>query len=190
MKNKFCFFLSVLSFTILFEGGAAGQDMAASVYSIKPSDVEVPEGLQLGQYRRIIQPFKNWTLVCDEDLKKKKRICNISQIIVDRAAIMIFSWSLAATEAGKPVMILRVPPSVGKDKALIIQFPDREAPISVRTTACSSLVCIAMLPIERLMREQIGKQNTLQISYTTGGQETVVVHAPLMGLPTALSTIK
>lgn len=53
-------------------------------YSIKPSEVTVPPGAELGRYRRIIQPFENWNLICDENLKTMKKICNITQSIVDQ----------------------------------------------------------------------------------------------------------
>ena len=33
----------------------------------------VPQGAELGRYRRTIQPFENWELRCDENLKTKKK---------------------------------------------------------------------------------------------------------------------
>lgn len=63
---------------------AAGQ--VASTYRIKPSDVVLPPEVKLGDYQRTIRPFDNWTLICDENLKARKKVCNVSQIIETRPA--------------------------------------------------------------------------------------------------------
>jgi invasion protein IalB len=44
-----------------------------------------------GQYKRTIQPFENWTLICDENLKKKEKVCNLSQIISDASGNQVFA---------------------------------------------------------------------------------------------------
>lgn len=58
---------------------AAAQGAPPAGYAVKPSDVAVPEGETLGEFRRMIQPFKNWTLICDESLKSKRRVCKIGR---------------------------------------------------------------------------------------------------------------
>lgn len=167
---------------------AAGQEVSG-LYSIKPSEVAVPEGAELGRYRRIIQPFENWVLICDENLKTMKKICNVTQSIVDNYGQFIFSWSLAATEGGKPVMILRTRPGLGSKKPVILSFPGRKEPVSVETHACNPGVCIALLPVGPIMREQIGKAVTVGISYS-GTSETFAFEAPLKGVSAALAAIK
>ena len=52
---------------------AAGQEFSNSGYSIKPSEVSVPQGAELGRYHRTIQPFENWELRCDENLKRRRK---------------------------------------------------------------------------------------------------------------------
>lgn len=98
---------------MVLSGGAPAVGQGATPeprYWIKPSEVAIPPDVPIGMYRRLIRPFENWTLICDENLKSKQRICNVSQLVVDKAGNTVFSWSLAATAQGKPVMILRVPP--------------------------------------------------------------------------------
>src|SRR5215510_13257201 len=94
---------------LLFASAAAAeQSTLPSPYVVKPSDVAIPEGEQLGAFRRIIQPFKNWTLICDESLTSKRRVCNITQSIINQQGTFVFNWTLVATADGKPLMMMRV----------------------------------------------------------------------------------
>lgn len=180
----------------------SGQQLA-SAYSIKPSDVAVPEDVPLGEYRRIIRPYKNWTLICDEDLKKKQRICNVSQSIVDATGAVAFSWSLAATAGGTPMMIVRVPATVGKDQPIRFSFGKDGAAIIVKTADCDQRICIGMLPVDGRIKAYVDKGVVSEIFYvalpSTGpGRDpaavaaqlqAVTVQAPLEGLQAALSGI-
>ena len=169
---------------------AAGQEFSNSGYSIKPSEVSVPQGAELGRYRRTIQPFENWELRCDENLKAKKKICNITQTILDGAGQFAFSWSLAATEGGKPMMILRARPGLGQNKPVMMKFPGRDVPVIVETYACDANVCVTYLPVGPVLREQIAKEANVQLSYKDTAETTLVFEAPLKGLSAALAAIK
>lgn len=169
--------------------GAAGQETEQN-YFIRPSEVAVPEGLKWGEYRRTIQPFENWTLICDENLKKMKKICNISQSIIDRNNVQIFSWSLAATEAGEPLMIVRVPTSVDRKSAVSVAFPGRSKPVSVKLDGCDDKVCIGMLPVGPITREHIAKASEVTFTYATDQGGKVRVAAPLKGISQALAAIR
>ncbi|ATU92348.1 invasion associated locus B family protein [Phyllobacterium zundukense] len=168
----------------------AGQEIPGPLYSIKPSEVTVPEGAELGRYRRIIQPFENWVLICDENLKSMKKICNVTQSIVDQNGQFAFSWSLAATEGGKPLMILRTRPGLGVKKPVMLTFSSRREPVSVETYACDPGVCIALLPVGPILREQIAKGATVGISYEAAPAEPLAFDAPLKGVSAALAAIK
>jgi len=165
---------------------STGQEISPSGFSIKPSVVAVPKGAELGRYRRIIQPFENWELICDENLKAKKKICNITQSILDREGRFAFSWSVAATEQGKPIMILRTRPGLGMKKPL--NFPGRTEPVIAETYACDPSVCVALLPVGPVLREQIAKAAIVQISYQD--IENLAFEAPLQGVSAALAAIK
>lgn len=162
-------------------------------YSIKPSEVSLPADVPLGQYRRMIQPFRNWTLICDENLKVEKRVCNVSQTIVDAAGAAAFSWSLAATQAGDPLMILRAPPTVGAGNTIELSFDDGQAPVQVSVSGCNETVCIAYLPVGPRMRGYVGKKAVAEISYVRtpaqGPPVKVALRAPLDGLSDALAAI-
>lgn len=187
----------------LLVGVAHADQQLASSYSIKPSDVAVPDDVPLGEYRRIIRPYKNWTLICDENLKKKQRICNVSQSIVDDTGAVAFSWSLAATAGGAPMMIVRVPATVGKDQPIRFSFGKDSPAIIVKTSDCDQRICIGMLPVDGRLKAHVEKGVTAEIFYVAlpstaadrnpaavaAQLRTVTVQAPLEGLSAALSGI-
>jgi len=184
-------------------GPAAGQDQpGASVesgavqgsgpraFSIKPSEVAVPEGVAPGQYRRTIVPFQNWTLICDENLKAKTRVCNISQQIVDARGEVAFSWSLAGTAGGAPILILRPPASVGEGAAIRLAFTDKSKPVTVKTQGCDAKVCVAMIPLGPRLKAYIGGGKDVEISFPAAGQGGMtVIRTTFAGLPDALAAI-
>ncbi|MBZ9654984.1 invasion associated locus B family protein [Phyllobacterium lublinensis] len=170
---------------------AAGQEPASvPAYSIKPSEVTLPVGAELGRYRRLIHPFENWDLICDENLKTMKKVCNVTQTIVDKDGQLAFSWSLAATEGGKPMMILRTKPGLGVKKPVKLSFPGRTEPVSVETYACDPLVCVALLPVGPILREHIAKTSMVGVSYGAALGELIAFDVPLKGLSAALAAIK
>ncbi|MCI1002740.1 hypothetical protein HWD97_21950 [Ochrobactrum sp. C6C9] len=67
----------------------------------------------------------------------------------------MFSWSLAATKEGEPIMILRVPASGDHDSALSVSFPGRKKLVLVNFQGCDETVCVAMLPVGPVTREHI-----------------------------------
>ncbi|TPI40670.1 invasion associated locus B family protein [Mesorhizobium sp. B3-1-6] len=182
--------LAVISVVCLLLSGphAAGQG-AAPAYRIKPSDVAVPPDVKLGEYQRITRPFENWTLICDENLQARKKVCNISQSFIDQGQAIIFSWSLAADEKGKPFMILRAPSAAGAGSKLSLRFAGRKQPVDVQLQGCDASVCVGYLPVGPVLREQIGKETMVQVSYSLPSGATVSLDAPFKGLKTALSAI-
>lgn len=176
----------------LFLSGAhaAGQEAVAAGYRIKPSEVVVPPDATLGEYQRTTRPFENWTLICDENLKLRQRVCNVTQIVEDNAGLVAFSWSLAATKEGDPYMILRTPPAAARGGGLVsLKFEGRKEPINIKLEGCNQTVCIGMLPVGPIMREQISKNAAPTISYSTADGKTVSVTANLKGLSKAVEAI-
>lgn len=164
----------------------------ASDYAVKPSDVVLPADVPLGQYRRVMQPFPNWTLICDENLKKRQKVCNISQSIVDGHGNTAFSWSLAAAEDGRPFFILRVPAGVGREGSIVMRLADKGGDVSVAIEGCDTRVCVGYQQVGPRLRAAVGRGGPVGISYTAGtpaGSVEVSFFAPLAGLNEALSAI-
>ncbi|MDX8531170.1 invasion associated locus B family protein [Mesorhizobium sp. VK25A] len=150
----------------------------------------MPPDVKLGQYQRTTRPFENWTLICDENLQARKKVCNISQSFVDQSQAVVFSWSLAADEKGKPFMILRTPSATGAGSKLSLRFAGRKQAVDIPLQGCNASVCVGYMPVGPVLREQIGKETTAQVSYSLPSGATVSLDAPFKGLRTALSTIK
>ncbi|MET3648318.1 invasion associated locus B family protein [Phyllobacterium ifriqiyense] len=167
---------------------AGAQEAQVPRYHLKPSDVSVPEGAELGKYRRSIQPFGNWDLICDEDLKAMKKVCNVTQTILDGESNFVFSWSLAADDKGNPAMIMRVPATVGEGKEITLAFPSRKEKVSMTVRGCTPTNCLAYLPVGPVLRQEISKGGAARISFKTDAT-AVDLQLPLDGLGTALGAI-
>lgn len=159
-------------------------------YVVKPSDVALPADVPLGQYRRMTQPFQNWTLICDENLAKKQKVCNISQTVVNAAGATVFSWSLAATQDGQPFFILRMPPTVGEGRTIQLDLRDGGSVVAVPVKGCDATVCIAYQQVGPRLRAAVDKGLAVQVSYAAGSPpDTVSFRAPFQGLANALAAI-
>lgn len=167
-----------------------GNQAAAGGYKIKPSDVLVPQDVPMGKYRRITQPFENWILICDENLKTRRKVCNISQTFTDETGAQVFSWSLAANVDGKPFMILRVPPAIGPGSKISLRLGGMDRDVDVDVKACDASVCIGYQPVGPILRQEIVKETTARVSYSMGVGQDVSIDAPFKGLAAALSAIK
>lgn len=191
MKRRGAHGPPILALCLLLSGANAfGQEAAPPGFHIKPPEVALPAGVKIGDYQRIVRPFENWVLICDENLKTRQRVCNVTQSIENQAGQTAFSWSLAATNDGKPYMILRTAPIAKADGAVSLTFEGRKDPISVALDGCNQTVCVGMLPVGPVMREQISKNTAPVVSYATRDGRTISVTATLKGLSTAVAAIK
>jgi invasion protein IalB len=180
----------VMACLLLSGQNSAGQAPAGSDYRIKPSDVALPPNAKLGGYRRITQPFENWTLICDENLQARQKVCNVTQTIEDSAGRLAFSWSLAASKDGKPYMILRTAPDARYPGPISLRLQGQANPVKVQLDGCNATVCVGMLPVGPVLREQISKSATPEVSYETTGGRTVTLPATLKGLSKAVEAIR
>lgn len=159
-------------------------------YSVKPSEVVVPGDVAVGRYRRTFQPFPNWTLICDENLAKKRKVCNIAQTILGSDGAAVFSWSLAASQDGQPLFILRAPPALGADGTIALAIPDGGPLVRVKVRGCDATVCLAYQPVGQRLRAAVEKGLAVEISYAADTPSTpIVFRVPLQGLAQALAAI-
>ncbi|WP_404976305.1 invasion associated locus B family protein [Agrobacterium larrymoorei] len=157
---------------------------------IKEPDVKVPKGLDPGEFRRIIQPFENWTLICDENLRDKTRICNVTQTIIDQTNRVVFSSSIAATRGGQPFMIIRTLPGLDEKATITLDVPDGKGLLHISLDGCTESVCVGKVPVGPRLRPQIDRGNSIRFSYSTPDKHTVSVLIPLKGINDAVSAIR
>lgn len=169
---------------------AVGWVKLPSTYTVKPSEVAVPDGEQLGQFRRVIQPFENWTLICDESLKSKRRVCNLTQSIIDQHGAPVFNWSFVATADGQPLVVMRVPAAVGEGQPIGLSLGAKPDRIVAQTDRCDTAVCTATIAIGQMLRRHIQAGTDCTVTYDLPNHEEVSFQAPLAGLFAALSAMK
>ena len=176
---------TVLVFSIL--AGTALAAPAGPSFTVVPSSIQPPPGVELGSFRRSFQPFKNWTLVCDEDLSKKQRICNIRQEIAIEGAGTIFSWAMAATDNGQPRMLVTAPAAIGNGGEVMLSF-DGEASFAAKAT-CNERACTALIPVGPQIRRHITEKLDIGISFLAPPVGVVQFDAPMDGLGDALKAV-
>ncbi len=169
---------------------AAAQPAPSSSYMVKPSDVAVPPGETLGEFRRMIQPFLNWTLICDESLKSRRRVCNITQTIINGQGVVAFNWSLVATAEGKPLMVMRVPAAIGVGQPIELAMGAKPDRIMAQTDRCDAGFCFATIAIGDMLRRHIHTGTPCVVSYHLPEAGLITLEAPLDGLSGALSKLK
>ena len=162
---------------------AAGPD-----YRIKPPEIALPEGAARGSIRRLIRPFGPWTLICDEDLRRREKICNVSQSILDRAGAVVFNWSLTATRAGAPAFILRAPLAGPGRPTLSVRVAAAD-PQPVALARCDARQCLGFLEVTPALQGAIRAGSAVEIAYQSGA-DAVRFATTLDGLAGALAAIR
>ncbi|MBC8718333.1 invasion associated locus B family protein [Ochrobactrum sp. Marseille-Q0166] len=168
----------------------ATQSRVDHSYKIKPSGIQIPSGINPGEYRRVIEPFPNWTLICDENLKSRVRVCNITQNIVDEAGSDVFSWSLATMQNGQPTLILRVPPVLNIGDAINLRLDDHGSVVAAKVDGCNKDVCVAYQSVGPRLRAAIKKGAFVDVIYANrSAMEIVAFNTSLKGLSAALAGV-
>lgn len=189
MRNLFyALFYSLIVFSGIYP--AWSDEVGTKAFEVRPSIVTLPTGVEPGSYQRIIRPFQKWDLICDEDLKAMTKICNVTQTIEDHEGRFVFSWSLAATEAGKPMMILRVPADIIAQDRITLRFADQRQNLYIKIGACDVSACTAFVSLVPLIRKQIENKAPVRISYRSRGRGLVLFDAPMEGRSAAVAAIE
>lgn len=168
----------------------AGAPDPAPAYRLKPADIAVPEGAPRGSVRRLIQPFGPWTLICDEDLRVREKICNVSQTILDSSGAVAFSWSLSATRAGAPAFILRAPVA-GTLHPLLTLWIAAAGPREIDLARCDARQCLDFLPVTPGLLAAIRAGAAVEVAYRADPAAAPVrLSTTLDGLAGALAAIR
>lgn len=142
-----------------------------------------------GGMRRTIQPFDGWTLVCDEAVKLRQKVCNISQVVVDQSGDTAFSWSLAAKLGGAPVLIVRVNNGGTGGQAATLRLGADGRAVRVPLTECDHSLCLGLLPLDPLLAARIRRGDRAEITMTRDGRFTSF-ETSTAGLAAALKAVR
>lgn len=171
-------------------GAAAAASAHAAEGAIRPKPAEIGTADAPGEVRRIIHPFGDWTLVCDENLKKKQKICNVSQSFVNGDGATVFSWSLAATRGGTPVLILRARNDGSQEARTVkVAMAGLRAPQSVWLSTCDSAICVGYHEVGAEFGRKLRGGGEAEVTVTYAGKPTVVA-SELKNLNAALAALK
>lgn len=163
---------------------------AAPAYRVHPPEGSPPPGEAPGDTRRTIQAFGAWTLICDENLRRRRRVCNASQSIVDGDGAFAFSWSLAATSEGAPVFVVRAPVGAWSAHTVGLAFGTAEETV-IRLESCNASLCLGFLPVSEAVRRAIAERAAVRIRYRrSDGAAPAAIATSLDGLGTAIASIK
>ncbi len=160
---------------------------AAPAYRVQPPELFVPHDAKPGAVSRTIRPFGAWTLICDDDLGARRRVCIASQTVVDEAGRLAFGWSLAGSGDGVPVLILRAPAQQAAQQALHLSFaaaPDEAR--DVLLDHCSATLCVGYLPVDPAINRAIRAGASVVVAAGTTGPVTTT----LAGLSAAIGSIR
>ncbi|MBE7220234.1 MAG: invasion associated locus B family protein [Caulobacteraceae bacterium] len=176
--------------TIAVSTSATADQALTAPVAVKPPDMILPPGLKPGAFRRIIQPFGVWTLICDENLTSHTRLCNVSQTLVDATGKTVFSWSLAASQAGAPIFIVRLPAALAGDHFVQIVFGGKapgEAGVILDT--CGAAVCLGYLDVDAKIRRHIAAKAKVAVKVRIGAR-VETFDTTLDGLEPAVASLK
>ena len=163
---------------------------AAPAYRVHPPEGAPPPGEAPGDTRRMIQAFGTWTLICDENLRRHRRVCNASQSIVDGDGAFAFSWSLAATSAGAPIFVVRAPVGAWSARTVGLAFGAAEETV-IRLESCNASLCLGFLAVDEALRRAIAARAAVHVRYRRSETAApVAIATSLDGLAGAIASLK
>jgi invasion protein IalB len=161
---------------------------AEESYRLKPFD-HAPTA-QNGEVRRSLQPFQGWTLICDEQVKQRTRVCNVSQVLVNSSSgEMAFSWTLAGTKAGEAVMIVRMPRAEGTVRWIGLKLDGMAKPVDVALTSCDQRVCLGFVGMNKEFTQALRRGGPAEVIFTEEGRFKTIPTSTA-GLSAALRSVR
>lgn len=183
---------AILSGLVLSLAGKAGFAFAEDIpnsYSLHPPAISVPDG-KPGETRRSLMQFYNWTLICDEILERKHMVCNVTQSVRDRNGRVVFSWSLAASDDGRPFMLLRALPDADKSAPVMLAMKTGGEPVKIAFIGCDQNICLARTPVGPVLAKAIDEGSVMKISYQMNDRKTIAFNTSFRGLKEAVASIR
>jgi invasion protein IalB len=138
-----------------------------------------------GDLLRTTRMFPNWNLNCEVLLSQGRHLCAVELRSVDSQGRQVFSWSIALSVNGSPLMVLKVPANISQSYGLHMVIGPYTTVLKTRREDCSPIECRIVAPFESALRTLMVSQEKISFSLEREGA-ALQIDAPLAGLSDAL----
>jgi invasion protein IalB len=164
---------------------AAGAQSAPTEPLKVASLVEPGKAIPPGDLLRTTRIFPNWNLNCEVLLSEARHLCAVELRSVDAQGRQVFSWSIALSTTGSPLIILRVPADISPGYGLHMVIGAFTTILKPRREDCTPSACQMVAPFETALRTLMVSQEKIGFSLERDGV-VLQIEAPLAGLSEAL----
>ena len=136
----------------------------------------------------LTRQFGAWSLKCDMLISRNERICAIEQALRANEADA-FTWRLATSAAGKPLVVFEFTDRAEADKGLGISIAGFDKTIPATEWACADGRCSATMPIVGPVSSWFTNTSQIQFRYDRGA-ESVKISAAMSGFESAVAALQ
>ena len=156
----------------------------------KPVALATLRGEESGTGDRLVlaRQFGAWALKCDMLISRNERICAIEQALKASEADA-FTWRLATSAAGKPLVVFEFTDRAEADKGLGISIAGFDKTIPATEWACAEGRCSATMPIVGPVSSWFTNTSQIQFRYDRGA-ESVKISAAMSGFEAAVVALQ
>jgi hypothetical protein len=138
-----------------------------------------------GDLLRTTRIFPNWNLNCEVLLSQGRHLCAVELRSVDAQGRQVFTWSIALSTDGNPIIIFKVPSDLDQGYGLRMMIGNLTTILTPRREDCDASDCRLMAPFETALRNLVVSQQKIGFSLKRGNA-ILQIEAPLAGLSEAL----
>ncbi|OMI00048.1 hypothetical protein BSN85_35145 [Bradyrhizobium brasilense] len=131
---------------------------------------EPSESIAAGDLVRVISYFGAWTLVCDNRLSTRRRVCAIEQHLAEGDVSLL--WRIGLTDDGKPTLSIDVSGTV--DQLAGLTFRVGKFVTTIPFESCVA-TCRAVVPFDGFIQQGVLGGELVGFAFTLGGKGTAIV---------------
>ena len=162
--------------------GQQGRAKPVAMASLRGEDAGTGDRLVLARQ------FGAWALKCDMLISRNERICAIEQALKANEPDA-FTWRLATSAAGKPLVVFEFTDRAEADKGLGISIAGFDKTIPATEWACADGRCSATMPIVGPVSSWFTNTSQIQFRYDRGA-ESVKITAAMSGFEAAVVALQ
>lgn len=173
---KSCHLLSRLGFVLVAAmwvsaSAIAQTSLTSGAATTRLATVAEPnESIAAGDLVRVISYFGAWTLVCDNRLSTRRRVCAIEQNLAEGDVSL--SWRIGLTNDGKPALAIDVSKTV--DQMAGLTFRVGKFVTTIPFESCVT-TCRAVIPFDGFIQQGVLGSELVGFAFTLAGNATAIV---------------